>query len=570
MSYVEVETGRYVKRWAFWDPETWSIPKLYWDAWSQEQRLHAICRQLEKVIKYADYLGINVDDIAARLKAIEDGQLDELITAKIEEWFEENEPQIIQAIEAINEPGWVTTERIADNAVTTEKLANDVITVDQIEDDAITTGKIADGAVTGEKLADDSISTDLFTRDAVNATFNANSWIEVDDFEEIGNLSISGWVNSCIYDPDRNRLYVGVKTGDTTCNVLVYNNWTNIEDGQDIQPDNTIPITNNHCNSMSLYDGALYCSEWDDGKITVIDVDDFSAENIDIGFRLRNCIIGNDGRPFIFPMNQSAVYIGSTPFESGLIFDTVYYSAPIPSQMSWAQDIAFYNSSFYYLYSSATDGIGCQNYIGIFSGSPQCPLYVHVDKLADYELEGITVTGSGSYIIEGSGKILKSSKLSQVAPQIQESIYWQYIKNTSHLLPYQNRRANGLPTKQVNNMWYIEIPHEIIEWGWGSRIFNPIVNITVTTVNGQKGTVITFALNDVSLAGNPPRFAACGINGTTGWIAPIQVTSEDSNGKFFLVLKLDGIITLNTNGTISIATPQTTTAIPGIYATFKM
>lgn len=102
MSYVEVETGRLVKRWAFWNPATWSIPKLYWDAWSQEQRIHAICRQLEKVIKYADYLGVNTDNIAVRLKAIEEGQLDPWIIENIEKWFEENEPFIVQDINALN------------------------------------------------------------------------------------------------------------------------------------------------------------------------------------------------------------------------------------------------------------------------------------------------------------------------------------------------------------------------------------------------------------------------------------------------------------------------------------
>lgn len=103
MSTVEVETGRYVKRFAFWNPATWSIPKLYWDAWSQEQRLHAICRQLEKVIGYADYLGVNVDDIAARLKAIEEGQLDPIIEATVETWFEEHEPEVFASIQALNE-----------------------------------------------------------------------------------------------------------------------------------------------------------------------------------------------------------------------------------------------------------------------------------------------------------------------------------------------------------------------------------------------------------------------------------------------------------------------------------
>lgn len=165
MSYVEIETGRYVKRWAFWNPATWSIPKLYWDAWSQEQRLHAICRQLEKVIKYADYLGVNVDDIAARLKAIEDGQLNDYIVAAIEAWFAENEPTIMQALQNLNDAlpisqfnaentvsdaltvingdNWVVENRIANGAVTTPKLA----------DGAVTTPKIADGAITLSKLA---------------------------------------------------------------------------------------------------------------------------------------------------------------------------------------------------------------------------------------------------------------------------------------------------------------------------------------------------------------------------------------------------------------------------------
>lgn len=137
MSTVEIETGTYIKRYAFWNPATWSIPKLYWDAWSQEQRLHAICRQLEKVIAYADYLGVNTDDIAARLKAIEEGQLDPIIETAIEAWFEENEPEIVQDISnlesavtalqdadtAITANGWVTTERIADEAVTAEKIS---------------------------------------------------------------------------------------------------------------------------------------------------------------------------------------------------------------------------------------------------------------------------------------------------------------------------------------------------------------------------------------------------------------------------------------------------------------
>lgn len=131
MSTVEVETGRYVKRFAFWNPATWSIPKLYWDAWSQEQRLHAICKQLEKVIAYADYLGVNVDDIAARLKAIEEGQLDPIIEAAIEAWFEEHAADITGRIDALENAlpiGDFGSDNTVKNAI--DNVANSVTNVE--------------------------------------------------------------------------------------------------------------------------------------------------------------------------------------------------------------------------------------------------------------------------------------------------------------------------------------------------------------------------------------------------------------------------------------------------------
>ena len=103
MGTVEFNTGNYITRFAFWNPSTWAIPELYWDTFSQEQRIHAICKQLGKVIKYADYLGVNVDNIAARLKAIEDGQLDDYIVAAIEAWFEEHQPEIWEALNQLQE-----------------------------------------------------------------------------------------------------------------------------------------------------------------------------------------------------------------------------------------------------------------------------------------------------------------------------------------------------------------------------------------------------------------------------------------------------------------------------------
>lgn len=165
--------GNYIKRFAFWNPGTWSIPTLYWDAFSEEQRIHAICKQLGKVIAYADYLGINVDDIASRLKAIEEGQLDPYIIAKIEEWFEDNQPAIIAALDSLNDALPITSfdaeNTVADAiaGVRSDLNAKFPVITSDIADAAVTTTKIADGAITTAKIADQSVTTNKIDPDFV-------------------------------------------------------------------------------------------------------------------------------------------------------------------------------------------------------------------------------------------------------------------------------------------------------------------------------------------------------------------------------------------------------------------
>lgn len=80
-----------------WEPPTWIIPKMYWDAMSQEQRVHAICRQIEKLICYVDYLGGNVDDLTIKYdelradfdKFMESG-FDDYYYEQIAKWVDDN------------------------------------------------------------------------------------------------------------------------------------------------------------------------------------------------------------------------------------------------------------------------------------------------------------------------------------------------------------------------------------------------------------------------------------------------------------------------------------------------
>lgn len=75
------------------------IPALYWDVESEEQRTKALCKQLCKLINYAAKMGIAIDELQEQVTEIFDGRLDDFITAKIEEWFQENQPELYNDVQ---------------------------------------------------------------------------------------------------------------------------------------------------------------------------------------------------------------------------------------------------------------------------------------------------------------------------------------------------------------------------------------------------------------------------------------------------------------------------------------
>lgn len=85
-----------------WSDFVQTIPKMYYDAYSQEQRLHTICKQLHKVICYADYLGGKVNITYKDIQQLQDdfeefketGFLDYYET-QLNAWINANMPEII-------------------------------------------------------------------------------------------------------------------------------------------------------------------------------------------------------------------------------------------------------------------------------------------------------------------------------------------------------------------------------------------------------------------------------------------------------------------------------------------
>lgn len=83
-------------------PTTWVIPKLYWDAFSPEQRYHAICKMLCKIIAYCNELGIKTDELgdlyqqlADDFEAFKEHGFDDYYREQIEAWVDEHMEEIM-------------------------------------------------------------------------------------------------------------------------------------------------------------------------------------------------------------------------------------------------------------------------------------------------------------------------------------------------------------------------------------------------------------------------------------------------------------------------------------------
>lgn len=74
-----------------------SIPKMYWDTYSQEQRIKAICEAIDKIIAYANDMGIQLnrdtEDIEKLVKEFEtfkESGFDDYYREIINKWVDDN------------------------------------------------------------------------------------------------------------------------------------------------------------------------------------------------------------------------------------------------------------------------------------------------------------------------------------------------------------------------------------------------------------------------------------------------------------------------------------------------
>ena len=79
-----------------------ALPDFYWDVYSAEQRVKHICFEIDKLVNYADMLGVNLnithDDVEELKKQFDEFQkagLAEVYEEILQKWINENMPSII-------------------------------------------------------------------------------------------------------------------------------------------------------------------------------------------------------------------------------------------------------------------------------------------------------------------------------------------------------------------------------------------------------------------------------------------------------------------------------------------
>ena len=89
--------------WGAFTDYTPVLPKLYWDVYSQEERIHAICEALDKLVAYANKMAAALNITDAELEQLsnmfeqfkESGFID-YYAQQLEAWINENMPGIIK------------------------------------------------------------------------------------------------------------------------------------------------------------------------------------------------------------------------------------------------------------------------------------------------------------------------------------------------------------------------------------------------------------------------------------------------------------------------------------------
>lgn len=97
------QPARLIPPFAGWVPYNATIPKMYWDTYSQEQRIFAMCDMMHKIACYADMLGIEIgnaheeiDNLQKQFDDFKAGRFIDYYERQIDKWIADHSDLIYQ------------------------------------------------------------------------------------------------------------------------------------------------------------------------------------------------------------------------------------------------------------------------------------------------------------------------------------------------------------------------------------------------------------------------------------------------------------------------------------------
>ena len=102
MSCCDGKQDRWVPSWCGFIDYVPTVPQLYWNVNSNEQRYHVLCKELHKLICYADMLGDSleitheqVDQLEREFEEFKESGFLDYYEQQLEAWINANMPEII-------------------------------------------------------------------------------------------------------------------------------------------------------------------------------------------------------------------------------------------------------------------------------------------------------------------------------------------------------------------------------------------------------------------------------------------------------------------------------------------
>lgn len=131
MTVIESTQFGRVGAFKFWCQKV--LPAVYDDSLSYYELLCKVMKWLEDITEVTNTQSDAIAELQEQLAEFMEGEFDSYIEEKVDEWFDENEPDIMSDIAALQAKFPIQTADIDSGVITTAKIADSAVTYDKID-----------------------------------------------------------------------------------------------------------------------------------------------------------------------------------------------------------------------------------------------------------------------------------------------------------------------------------------------------------------------------------------------------------------------------------------------------